>query len=171
MVLLVFRLFNMQDTHQLKNCLFGFLSNISFTSYEFKDLRQSFIHYYPEFSGKKFYSKIYITIRELCELGMIIVDRKNCTYKYSSNYSKEEILNFAIKNSNEPVRQSILIEHNSVLEKVDFVKKEIFFYYSYSEKFPTISNEINLLVTKKRKELVMLNAELNALKNILEIKY
>ena len=86
----------MQDTHQLKNCLFGFLSNMSFTSYEFKDLRQSFIQNHPEFSAKKYYSKIYLIIRELGESGMILVDRKNCTYRYTSNYSKEEILNFVL---------------------------------------------------------------------------
>lgn len=161
----------MQDTHQLKNCLFGFLSNMSFTSYEFKDLRQSFIQNHPEFSAKKYYSKIYLIIRELGESGMILVDRKNCTYRYKSNYSKEEILNFVLTDTNELIQQNLLIEHNSVLDNIELLNNEIIFYYSYSGKFPIISDAIYKLINKKKKELILLKAELNALKNILEIKY
>lgn len=161
----------MQDTHQLKNCLFGFLSNMSFTSYEFKDLRQSFIQYYPEFSAKKYYSKIYLIIRELGESGMILVDRKNCTYRYTSNYSKEEILNFSSLDTNELIRKNLLIEHNNVLDNIELLHNEINAYYSYSGKFPIISDAIGTLIKNKKKELILLRAELNALKNILDIQY
>lgn len=161
----------MQDTHQLKNCLFGFLSNMSFTSYEFKDLRQSFIQNHPEFSAKKYYSKIYLIIRELGESGMILVDRKNCTYRYTSNYSKEEILNFSSLDTNELIRKNLLIEHNNVLDNIELLHNEINAYYSYSGKFPIISDAIGTLIKNKKKELILLRAELNALKNILEIQY
>lgn len=161
----------MQDTHQLKNCLFGFLSNMSFTSYEFKDLRQSFIQNYPEFSAKKYYSKIYLIIRELGESGMILVDRKNCTYRYTSNYSKEEILNFALPDTNELIQQNLLIEHHSVLAHIELLDNEICAYYLYSGQFPVIADAIDKLINKKKKELILLKAKLNAIKNILEIKY
>lgn len=161
----------MQDTHQLKNCLFGFLSNMSFTSYEFKDLRQSFIHYYPEFSAKKYYSKIYLTIRELGNLGMILVDQKNCTYKYTSNYSKEEILNFISLDATESIRHNLLIEHNKVLDSIELLNSEINIYYTYSKKFPAISDAIDNLINKKKKEMILFKAELNVLKNILETQY
>lgn len=161
----------MQDTHQLKNCLFGFLSNTSFISYEFKDLRKSFIRYYPEFSAKKYYSKIYLIIRELGESGVILVDRKNCTYRYTSNYSKEEILNFISLDTNELIRKNLLIEHNNVLDNIELLHNEINAYYSYSGKFPIISDAIGTLIKNKKKELILLRAELNALKNILEIQY
>ena len=49
----------MSTNHQLKNCLFDFLSNRTFSGYEFKDLRALFISDYPEFSAKKYYGKIY----------------------------------------------------------------------------------------------------------------
>ena len=160
----------MQDTHQLKNCLFGFLSNMSFTSYEFKDLRLSFIHCYPEFSSKKYYSKIYLIIRELTNFGMILVDRKGCTYKYTSNYSKAEILSFISFDTSASIRQILLLEHNNVLDNIELLDNEINAYYSYSEKFPIILDAINILINKKKKELIILRAELNALKNILEIK-
>lgn len=160
----------MQDTHLLKNFLFGFLSNMSFTSYEFKDLRQSFIQNYPEFSAKKYYSKIYLIIRELGESGMILVDRKNCTYRYTSNYSKEEILNFVLTDTNELIQQNLLIEHNSVLDHIELLDNEICAYYSYSGQFPVIAEAIDKLINKKKKELILLKAKLNAIKNILEIK-
>ena len=102
---------------------------------------------------------------------MVLVDRNNCTYKYSSNYLKQEILNFASSDINEPLRNVILTEHSNVLDKIELAKQEIFFYHSYSGKFPIISNSIDHLIDKKKKELILLKAELNAIKNILEIEY
>ena len=84
---------NMSTNHQLKNCLFDFLSNRTFTGYEFKDLRTLFINDYPEFSAKKHYAKIYQITRELASIGLILIDSRTCTYKYSSNYERVEILN------------------------------------------------------------------------------
>ena len=64
----------MSTNHQLKNCLFDFLSNRTFSGYEFKDLRTLFISQYPEFSAKKYYAKIYQTIRELASINLISID-------------------------------------------------------------------------------------------------
>ncbi len=73
--------------------------------------------------------------------------------------------------TNELIQQNLLIEHNSVLDIIELLNNEIIFYYSYSRKFPIISDAIYKLINKKKKELILLKAELNALKNILEIKY
>ena len=102
---------------------------------------------------------------------LILVDRKNCTYRYTSNYSKEEILNFSSLDTNELIRKNLLIEHNNVLDNIELLHNEINAYYSYSGKFPIISDAIGTLIKNKKKELILLRAELNALKNILEIQY
>ena len=88
----------MSINHQLKNYLFDFLSNRTFYGYEFKDLRKLFIVSYPEFSSKKYYAKIYQAIRELASIGLILIDNRTCTYKYSSNYSRINLLDLMDKN-------------------------------------------------------------------------
>ena len=109
----------MSTNHQLKNCLFDFLSNRTFSGYEFKDLRTLFINHYPEFSAKKHYAKIYQITRELATIGLILIDSRTCTYKYSSNYERVEILNLiSINESNNDIKMSLALENDRVLAEI-----------------------------------------------------
>lgn len=83
----------------LKTVLFDFLSNRTFSGYEFKDLRTLFISQHPAFSAKKYYAKIYQIIRELASIKLILIDSRSCTYKYSSNYERKDILDLIAINA------------------------------------------------------------------------
>ncbi len=157
----------MSLNHQLRNCLFGFLSNKKFSSYEFKDIRHTFIRVYPEYSSKKFYPKIYLAIRELAEIGLIIIDKKACTYKYSSNYSKDELLNLIASDVTIQIKNTLLEEHKRVIENIDLLGNELTVYQLYLTKFPVLSGVISELVSEKNKELNFLKCALSALKNIM----
>lgn len=163
------RYINMSTNHQLKNCLFDFLSNRTFTGYEFKDLRTLFINHYPEFSAKKYYAKIYQIIRELATIGLILIDSRTCTYKYSSNYERIELLNLiTINESNNDIKMSLALENDRVLAEITRISNELFIYQRYLKQFPSLSEIINDLIKVKKKEIYLLKCELVAVKNMIE---
>lgn len=163
------RYINMSTNHQLKNCLFDFLSNRTFTGYEFKDLRTLFINHYPEFSAKKYYAKIYQIIRELATIGLILIDSRTCTYKYSSNYERIELLNLiTINESNNDIKMSLALENDRVLAEITRISNELFIYQRYLKQFPSLSEIINDFIKVKKKEIYLLKCELVAVKNMIE---
>lgn len=159
----------MSTNHQLKNCLFDFLSNRTFSGYEFKDLRTLFIRQYPEFSAKKYYAKIYQTIRELASVNLILMDSRSCTYKYSSNYEHIDILNLiAINEFNTNIKYDLALESDRVISEIKKINNELSIYQSYLQRFPTLSEIIRNLVKIKEKEIGLLKCELTAIKNMIE---
>lgn len=163
------RYINMSTNHQLKNCLFDFLSNRTFTGYEFKDLRTLFINHYPEFSAKKYYAKIYQIIRELATIGLILIDSRTCTYKYSSNYERIELLSLiSINESNSDIKMSLALENDRVLAEITRISNELSIYQRYLKQFPLLSEIIHDLIKVKKKEICLLKCELVAVKNMIE---
>jgi len=159
----------MSTNHQLKNCLFDFLSNRTFTGYEFKDLRTLFINHYPEFSAKKYYAKIYQIIRELATIGLILIDSRTCTYKYSSNYERIELLSLiSINESNSDIKMSLALENDRVLAEITRISNELSIYQRYLKQFPLLSEIIHDLIKVKKKEICLLKCELVAVKNMIE---
>ncbi|MFW1967672.1 hypothetical protein XA39_02620 [Acinetobacter tandoii] len=158
----------MSTNHQLKSCLFDFLSDRTFSGYEFKDLRGLFILFYPEFSSKRYYSKIYQYVRELVSLKLILADTSSCTYKYSSNYTRSELLDFRESNDSDHVKSKLLVEYDRVLKSIDSLRNELHIYELYLEKFPVLSESIMKFISKKQKEINFLECEIQAIKTLLE---
>lgn len=158
----------MSTNHQLKNCLFDFLSDRTFSGYEFKDLRGLFIFFYPEFSSKRYYSKIYQFVRELVSLKLILADTSTCTYKYSSNYTRSELLDFKESIDSDHVKSKLLIEYDRVLKSIDRLRNELHIYELYLDKFPVLSESIMKFIIKKQKEMSLLECEIQAIKTLLE---
>lgn len=158
----------MSTNHQLKSCLFDFLSDRTFSGFEFKDLRGLFIFFYPEFSSKRYYSKIYRFVRELVSLKLILADTSTCTYKYSSNYTRSELLNFKESNDSNHVKSKLVIEYDRVLKSIDRLRNELHIYELYLDKFPALSESIMKFITKKQKEMSLLECEIQAIKTLLE---
>lgn len=159
----------MSTNHQLKNCLFDFLSNRTFSGYEFKDLRTLFINQYPEFSAKKYYAKIYQIIRELALINLILIDSRSCTYKYSSNYERIDILDLiAINEFNCDIKTDLAFESDRVISEIKKINNELSIYQSYLQRFPSHSEIIRNLVKTKEKEIGLLKCELTAIKNMIE---
>lgn len=158
----------MSKNHQLKSCLFDFLSNTTFSGYEFKDLRALFINYYPQFSSRKYYSKIYQAIRELAAVGLILIDMRSCTYKYSSNYSRSDFLYFMENNESNEIKNKLLLEYDRVITTLDHLHNELNIYQIYLDKFPVLSEIIKKFISKKRNEINLLECEKKAINNLIE---
>lgn len=159
----------MSTNHQLKNCLFDFLSNRTFSGYEFKDLRTLFISQYPEFSAKKYYAKIYQIIRELALLNLILIDSRSCTYKYSSNYERIDILDLIAMNEfNSDIKTDLALESDRVITEIKKINNELSIYQRYLQRFPTLSEIIRNLIKIKENEIGLLKCELTARKNMIE---
>jgi hypothetical protein len=157
----------MSTNHQLKKCLFDFLSNRAFSGYEFKDLRALFISDYPEFSAKKYYGKIYQLVRDLANLGYIAMDSSTCTYKYSSQYLKNELLGL-IDNEITAVKAQLISEHTQVVDSLSSLKYELCIYKGYLKKFPALQCLINEQISKTESQVKMLSSELNVLEKLLK---
>ncbi|MCX0339450.1 hypothetical protein [Acinetobacter radioresistens] len=153
---------------KLKYCLFEFLSNRTFSGYEFKDIRQTFISSYPEYRAKKFYSKIYQAIRELVDLKLILVDMRTCTYKYTSNYSRGRLLALIDHNESINVENCLTNEYRRVIECLSGLQQELNIYSIYLKKFPMLSELIANIINKKEAEIQLLKYELNAIKSLIE---
>lgn len=157
----------MSTNHQLKNCLFDFLSDRVFSGYEFKDLRALFISHYPEFATKKYYGKIYQVIRELANLGFISIDSSNCTYKYSSNYLKNELLDL-LDDEITTVKTVLNTEHSQVMDRLSSLQYELCIYRGYLKKFPALQSLIFDHIAKIESQVKLLNYELKVLETLLK---
>lgn len=158
----------MNINHQLKYILFDFLSNQTFSDYEFKDIRLAFIIYNPEYRSKMFYAKIYRIIRELVELKLILMDTSTGTYKYSSNYSKINLLDLITHQKSIEVENCLAVEYSRVIESISELCQELSIYRVYLNKFPMCSELISSFINKKESEIHLLKCELKALKSLLE---
>lgn len=158
----------MSTNHQLKNCLFEFLTNRTFSGYEFKDLRKHFITNYPQFSSKKYYAKIYTSIRELAALGLILIDTRTCTYKYTSNYEKMNLHYLVQAESTKQTLLSLNQEYEKVQNEIIEAKNRISIYQKYLVQFPILSEVISQKIKEMTSNLNYLHSEKKALETLID---
>ena len=152
----------------LKSCLVKFLSTKAFKAKEFKDIRKMFIEAYPEFKGKKFYQKIYQTIRELQECGFIAVDNSTCTYKYTSVYRSSDLLNYlANKNTSLSIQEQLYQDYNRLEAELDKVELEIEILDKYMCLYPIIIDKISRCLLDAQMYLKSLRSEISVLDKLI----
>lgn len=158
---------NMSINYELKISLFSFLSNKTFSEYEFKHIRFNFINAYPKYESKKFYQTIYSYFMELVDLDLVLKNDQGCTYKYSSNYSKMDIvslINFhkskMANEINEEKYKKTPLDGNSLLSNRQYEMQEV-------ADFPILSDLMIGLISKKEAELNILKNELTVLKSLI----
>ncbi|WP_180008083.1 hypothetical protein [Acinetobacter sp. YH16057] len=157
----------MSINYELKISFFNFLSNKTFSEYEFKHIRSNFINKYPKYEPKKFYQNIYSYFMELVNLGLVQKNDQGCTYKYSSSYSKIDMLSLInfhkskMENEvNEEKYKKTLLNDNSILSKQEYEMQDI-------ADFPILSDLIIGLISKKEAELSILKNEIIVLKRLI----
>ena len=154
----------MNTSNRLKQNFFKFLSNQEFNKCEFKDIRNSFIHDYPEFSSKKYYAKIYQILRELEKNSLFLIDKNGCTYKYSSieNQKKhlEMVYGFDEENA---LKQQLLMDFHKVNCRVHRINAEIEAFDKYINLYPKIQVKISSLKSERKQVLFKLQSELSAI--------
>ncbi|ENW30351.1 hypothetical protein [Acinetobacter lwoffii] len=158
----------MYVNQSLKSCLVKFLATTAFKAKEFKDIRKMFIEAYPEFKAKKFYQKIYQTVRELQEYGFISVDNSTCTYKYTSTYRSCDLLDYL---SNETascsIQEQLYQDCTRLEEEVDKVKLEIEILAKYMRLYPIIVDKISRCVLDAQMYLKSLQSEITVLNKLI----
>lgn len=156
----------MSMNYELKINLFNFLSNKTFSDYEFKQVRLNFIDAYPQYESKKYYQNIYSYFIELVDLGLVLKNDQGCTYKYTSNYSKMDIvslINFhksKMANEEESLCKKNNLNDNNLSLSSQFDIQGI-------TDFPILSDLMIKLINKKETELNLLKNELFILKNLI----
>lgn len=158
----------MNINQKLRHCLFDFLSKKAFSGYEFKDIRLIFITSYPEYRNKSFYSKIYQAVRGLVDLKLISVDMRKCIHKYSSDYSKADLLDLINHNESIHIGNCFANEYKRVIESFSGLQQELNIYHIDLKKLPMFSELIANIINKKEAEIQLLKYELNALKSLIE---
>ena len=107
----------------------------------------------------------------MADISFIVIDKRSCTYKYSSNYAKDELLNLISSDVSIQIKNTLLVEHTRVTENIDLLGNELMIYQLYLTKFPVLSEVISELISEKNKELNFLKCELSALKNIMDYSW
>ena len=159
----------MYVNQSLKSCLVKFLATTSFKAKEFKDIRKMFIDVYPEFKAKKFYQKIYQTVRELQECGFISVDNSTCTYKYTSVYRSSDLLDYlANETSSSSLHEQLYQDYTRLEEEVDKVKLEIEILAKYMRLYPIIVDKISCCVLDTQMYLKRLQSEIIVLNKLID---
>ena len=92
----------------------------------------------------------------------------NCTYKYSSNYSKKDICDLISQLKSLEVENCLSMEYTRVNENISDLFQELSIYKKYLIKFPKCSELINRFIDQKESEIHLLSYELKALRNLLE---
>lgn len=158
----------MYINQSLKNCLVEFLATTGFKAKEFKDIRKMFIEAYPEFKAKKFYQKIYQTVRELQECGFISVDNSTCTYKYTSAYRSSDLLDYlANQTISSSVQEQLYQDYTRLEEEVEKVKLEIDILAKYMRLYPIIVDKISRCVLDAKMYLKSLQSEITVLNKLI----
>lgn len=159
----------MSDNQILKQDFINFLETVRFQENEFKDIRSMFIEAHPQFESKKFYAKIHNIVRELHEAGLIYVDKSTCTYKYTSRYSRGDLINYLMNESDSYSTQKQLPQNQVQLEEeVAKVNLKLEILLKYIRLYPLIVDKISHLATDTQSDLKNLHSEIRGLNDLVE---
>lgn len=158
----------MNVTYRLKQDILKYLSENTFEGSEFRYIYGGFIQCFPEFKSKKYYQKIYLIIRELCDSSLIVVDRSGCTFKYSTNKVQRNFLeHLDIIHSKDSVQKKLLSDYHQTNSKVHKIKAELETFHKYVALYPNIKNKVSTFTSERNKKLLRLESELIAIDIIL----
>lgn len=159
----------MNLSHRLKQDILNFLSDCAFEKSEFKEIYHGFIQQYSEYRSKKYYPKIYQTIRELEELKIFFIDRSGCTYKYSMIRNNQISLNLIDDiYDKDSLQKQLLSDYHKVNSEVHKVQAELEIFNKYVSLYPKIEEKISSFTTERNQNLLRLESKLSAIDIILE---
>lgn len=152
--------------NELRDCLLFFVQNRQFINYEFGKLRRLFIKEFPEFQGKKYYSKVYTSIQALSVDGLISIDKSNGIFKYSS-IVHTEVKEIDLYLEKENLIKQLEDEMSQVSVIVYGMSLELSWYKDYLKKFPKLAELIDLNIESSKKKAHSLKAQERVLKNLI----
>lgn len=158
----------MNWNNNLRPDLATFFCNFTFKNYEFKDIRNSFLSRYPQYSSKKSYTIIYNFVQTLANFGYITVDRKNPIFKYSYDYQKSNPSALLNEIRNESLKDQLVSNQIRLFEIKSKLETELSLYREKILEYPSIENKIKSLIIKNSKELNKINSEINILNKLRE---
>lgn len=159
----------MNPTLRLKQDILSFLSDQTFNKSEFKQIYQGFTQQYSEYGSKRYYQKIYQTIRELENVKCLVVDRSGCTYRYSTIANPRILLEMLGNNyDKDSVQRQLLSDYHKANSMVHKIKAELEIFNKYVSLYPKIEGKISSFTTERNQNLLRLESELSAIDIILE---
>ena len=156
----------MSFSQEVQPILLKFLSSQDFDKAEFKDIYYAFINNHPQFKPKKYYSKIYKTVRDLEYLNAIRIDKSFCTFKYSTINDKNLYLDLT-QNSFFSVKKQLFIEYNRIGLEIHKMKCESEIFDKYILLYPSIKEKLSNFLVERQEHLLRLEFESSTLNIIM----
>ncbi|MCO8087621.1 hypothetical protein [Acinetobacter indicus] len=154
---------------QLRYHLIKYLSTFEFKDYEFKDIFNGFIDSNPNFKNINCYQKIYHYIRVLENNGLILIKQTNPYYKYSSNYTYDDLL----KNLNDQNIECLKIKNEldknikKISDEINSLKKQIEYCDKYKNIYPTLKSKISSYRSELSQKIHGYEAEVKVIKSLI----
>ena len=159
----------MSENHKLKSCLTNFLSSLTFKDRVYGEIFHGFSAKYPEYSCGYAYQQVYRIIRYLVDCDLIVMKRTRHHYKYSSNYSVDE-LNFRLLHEtlDDELKDKISDEFKEVSMDIEKLRLEIVLFERYMNKYPNLKDRILDFKLKSERQLIYLESQSCVLNTIRE---
>lgn len=157
--------------HQLRVNLIKYLSNIQFKNYEFKDIFNGFIESNPDFKNLCCYQKAYSYFRVLEDNGYIILTKTHHHYKYTSNYTYEELVKYISDREVDYLRTKNELDQNiqKITLEIHSLQAQIVHYDRYVKLYPNLSAKIVSYRSQLFQTIVNYEAEIKVVKNLISI--
>lgn len=91
-----------------------------------------------------------------------------CTYKYSSNYLKNDLLDLISYEESVNVENCLTNECNRINNCLSGLYQELHIYKIYLKRFPILTELIMKVINRKEAEIQSLKCELNVLRSLIE---
>lgn len=133
----------MFENHKLKSCFIEYLSNSTFKDSTYGEIFHGFRVKYPEYACDYSYQQAYRLVRCLVNYDLIIIDKAGHNYKYSSNYTIDDLNKCFIGNQvDDQLRNQICNEFTEVSMGIEKLRLELAHIEKYMKKYPNIRDKI-----------------------------
>lgn len=155
--------------HQLRYRLIKYLSSFEFKDYEFKYIFNGFIEGNPEFKNINCYQKIYHYIRVLENKGLILLKQSHPYYKYTSNYTYEELLKHIDNKSLEYLNIKNELDKNiqEISYEIKSSEKQLEYCDKYKSIYPSLRNKISSYRSELSQKIYGYEAEVKVIRNLI----
>lgn len=154
---------------QLRYHLIKYLSTFEFKDYEFKDIFNGFIENNPKYKNINCYQKIYNYIRLLENKGLILLKQSHPYYKYTSNYTYEELLKYLDNKSIECLNIKNELDKNiqEISYEINSLKKQLEYCDKYKNIYPALRNKISSYRSELSQKIYGYEAEVKVIRNLI----
>lgn len=158
----------MTQYSNLRQHLAKFFCNCVFENSQFKHIRNSFTHQYPQYKSMRFYNTIYQFVQTLVLFQYISVNRNLTVFTYSYNGLKNAPTSLLEEISRANLRVQLIKDQLTLTQTRLNIDIELELYRDKINTYPLMKDKIQKIIVKKTNEREKLIAEINILNELRE---